>query len=175
MEYITSDCSFAGRWKWKILANIYLLNIWRFIYIRFATELVRDGVKLLHWLTFIFIVTFSTNLSLIWQVKYNLIDGSKYRDTLKGKFCMKTNITFSNSSQNIYEEVDDVELSIKPKLVIFSIATLFCGLSYSLNFSVKKWRYPSIFKSFFLGAWLRSILLFMNYKINFTFPNILLL
>ena len=102
---------------------------------------MRDGVKLLHWLTFIFIVTFSTNLSLIWQVKYNLLDGGQYRDTLKGKFCMKTNITFNNSTRNEYEEVDDVELSIKPKLVIFSIAALFCGLSYFLIFKAMKMRY----------------------------------
>ena len=41
----------------------------RFVYVRHATGLVKEGTRLLHWLTVVFIAAFSINLMLMWPVR----------------------------------------------------------------------------------------------------------
>ena len=101
-------CSFIGDQKIQFDNCFNYLTVWLFtfpqrgfihfglvfcrsIYIRLASGLVKDGIKLLHGLTIIFITVFSLQIQLMWPVRH-VLSGNSYQDTLKGKFCTKTNI-----------------------------------------------------------------------------------
>ena len=60
----------------------------RFAYMRYANGLLKEGRKLLHWLTHILVGAFIVNFLLIWPVKY-IWRGENYQDSVKGKLCMK--------------------------------------------------------------------------------------
>ena len=105
---------------------------------RYASGIVgREGIKLFHGLVFLFIGAFSLNILLIWPIRYNL-DGSQFLDTIKGKICMEKSLI--NNSSNNDEDVDQVELSIKPKLMIFALTTVFWGLGQFYFWSAIKAR-----------------------------------
>ena len=88
-----------------------------------------------HGLVFLFIGAFSLNILLIWPIRYNL-DGSKFQATIKGKICMERSILNTSS---IADE-DIVELSIKPKLMIFALTSVFWGLGQFYFWSAIKAR-----------------------------------
>ena len=125
----------------KSPTQIYLpfyLN--RFIYVRYASGIVgREGIKLFHGLVFLFIGTFSIHNLLIWPIRYH-IDGSVL-DTIKGKICLEKDLTNNSSDTNV--ELDQLEVSIKPKLMIFSLVTMFWGLGQFYFWSAIKARYET--------------------------------
>ena len=82
---------------------------------RYANGLLKEGRKLLHWLTHIFVRGFIVNFLLIWPVKY-IWRGENYQDSVKGKLCMKANFTSKFGT--------DVELSLKPILILISHTTM---------------------------------------------------
>ena len=98
---------------------------------RYANDLLKEGRKLLHWLTHIFVGAFIMNLLLIWPVKY-IWRGNNYQDSVKGKLCMKANFTSKFGT--------DVELSLKPFLILISLALVFSGLMHFYFFSSLKIR-----------------------------------
>ena len=99
---------------------------------RYANGLLKEGRKLLHWLTHIFVGAFILNLLLIWPVKY-IWRGQNYQDSVKGKLCMKANFTSKFGT--------DVELSLKPILILISHALVFWGLMHFYFFSSLKIKY----------------------------------
>ena len=101
--------------------------LFRFIYIRYAPGLIKEGLQLLHWLTFIFISAFCFHIHLIYPVRY-ISNGNNYQDSLKGKFCTMTNITNITS-------INHSELDLKPKLLNFALAFIFFGLMNFYFFS----------------------------------------
>ena len=104
---------------------------------RYASGIVgKEGIKLFHGLVILFIGTFSLHNLLIWPIRYHL-DGSVL-DTIKGKICLEMNLTNTTSFNN--EDLDQVELSIKPKLMIFSLVTMFWGLGQFYFWSAIKAR-----------------------------------
>jgi len=114
-------------WQW----------VFRFVYMRYANDLLKEGRKLLHWLTHIFVGAFIMNLLLIWPVKYIWRDNN-YQDSVKGKLCMKANFTSKFGT--------DVELSLKPFLILISLALVFSGLMHFYFFSSLKIRYHYLWK-----------------------------
>ena len=118
------------------------MNFFRFIYIRYASGLIKEGAKLLHRLICLFIGFFSLQLVLIWISK-PLFHDDWYLQTLKGRFCMKINLTHSTNSSL---KDDQMELSLKPKLIIFSLCAVFWGLGQFYVSSAVKIRFNFIFK-----------------------------
>ena len=108
--------------------------IFRFVYMRYANGLLKEGRKLLHWLTHLFVGAFILNLLLIWPVKY-IWRGQNYQDSVKGKLCMKANFTSKFGT--------DVELSLKPILILVAHASVFWGLMHFYFFSSLKIKYVS--------------------------------
>ena len=98
---------------------------------KYASGLLQDGKKLLHWLVHIFCFAFIVNLTLIWPVRYIWSDNN-YQDSVKGKLCAKANLTTEAGS--------DVEFSLKPKLLVIMHACVFWGLLHFYFFSVLKVR-----------------------------------
>ena len=104
----------------------------RFACMRYANGLLKEGRKLLHWLTHIFVRGFIVNFLLIWPVKY-IWRGENYQDSVKGKLCMKANFTTKFGT--------DVELSLKPILILISHTFVFWGLMHFYLFSSLKVKY----------------------------------
>ena len=108
----------------------YLLCIFiRFAYVRYASGLVKEGVKLLHQLAIIFFVIFciKRNVTLYYAYLYKSI----YKGAPKMLFCMKQNITAAFKHDNIGK-------SVKPKilLIVTSILIIF-ALTYFYISAVK--------------------------------------
>ena len=55
-------------WQQSEPARVHCFFL-RFVYVRHATGLVKEGTRLLHWLTVVFIAAFSINLMLMWPVR----------------------------------------------------------------------------------------------------------
>ena len=99
---------------------------------RFANGLLKEGRKLLHWLTHIFVGFFILNFLLIWPVKY-IWKGQNYQDSVKGKLCMKANFTGKFGT--------DAELSVKPLLLLISHTLVFWCLMHFYFVSSLKIKY----------------------------------
>ena len=68
----------------------------RFIYVRYATGLIKEGVSLLHWITAVISITFMAKRSGFhtWHTS-----GATYlKSTLKMKFCTMQNITYTQQA-----------------------------------------------------------------------------
>ena len=124
----------------------------RFVYVRHATGLVKEGTRLLHWLTVVFIAAFSINLMLMWPVRckqhleyINTISyplptlsryiwrGNFYLDSVKGKLCARSSLAaLSNTDQS------QLEFSLKPKLLLIAHTSVFWGLMHFYFFSAIK-------------------------------------
>ena len=81
----------------------------RFFYVRYASDLIKEGLSLLHKLTLILVTTFITWHFFMWQGKAWFY-GSAFRESIKGKICMKANLTAVNGEGIIW----------KPKLIMIS-------------------------------------------------------
>ena len=107
-------------------------SFFRFAYVRYASGLVKEGVKLLHQLAIIFFVIFciKRNVTLYYAYLYKSI----YKGAPKMLFCMKQNITAAFKHDNIGK-------SVKPKilLIVTSILIIF-ALTY-FHISAVKSRY----------------------------------
>ena len=121
---------------------------------RFASGLIKEGKTLLHVITFIFIGAFSLNLICIWPLRH-ILDDNGYNYTLKGKFCKQINITSG---------LDAVEISMKPKLLIFAFACIFIGLG--------RFYYTSALKASKCYAIPKLSHNFMNIQLQYAFGNI---
>ena len=108
---------------------MYLVSFFRFAYVRYASGLVKEGVKLLHQLAIIFFVIFciKRNVTLYYAYLYKSI----YKGAPKMLFCMKQNITAAFKHDNIGK-------SVKPKilLIVTSILIIF-ALTYFYISAVK--------------------------------------
>ena len=98
------------------------------MYVRYATGLVKEGVKLLHQVAIIFISVFwiKRNIVILWP---NVRNGK----FLRLMFCNKQNVSAEL-------EANLVNLSLKPKLIIIVTALLyFLALTY-FYISASTWR-----------------------------------
>ena len=64
----------------------------RFFYVRYASGLIKEGLTLLHKLTLILVTTFIIWHFFMWQGRAWFY-GSAFRESIKGKICMKANLT----------------------------------------------------------------------------------
>ena len=98
----------------------------RFILARYAHGLVAAGTELFKKIVIISVCTFCLHLILIWPVRYE-INESNYDDILVGKICAKYPIPEFR--------LKNVEFSIKPKLLVTSLAAVFMSFSSYWRFS----------------------------------------
>ena len=128
-------------------------GLWRFIYIRYAAEVIKEGLTLLHLLTLIFITVFCVHITMIYPVrlakKYalqNIIfmntflrylsNGKAYQDSIKGLLCSMTNIT------NVIQDEDlKLKISRKPILLNLGLVFVFMGLHNFYLYSALKQRF----------------------------------
>ena len=101
---------------------------------RYANGLLKEGKKLLHWLTLIFLIAYILNIVLIWPVKA-VWKGTYFMDTVKGKFCMKVNLTSD------YGNEDGEKFWNRNKLINVSHILLLFGFTHFYFFSSLKIKY----------------------------------
>ena len=100
------------------------------MYVRYASGLVREGVKLLHQLVIIFIAVFYIRRNII-----ILLPDPPLK--LKLMFCMKQNVSAEL-------EANLVNLSIRPKLFLFVTALLYFSALTYFYISASKLRYGAV-------------------------------
>ena len=71
------------------LVSLKCLKCLRFFYVRFASDLIKEGLSLLHKLTCILVITFTMWHIFMWQGRAWFY-GSAFRESIKGKICLKT-------------------------------------------------------------------------------------
>ena len=103
------------------------------MYVRYATGLVKEGVKLLHQLVIIFIAVFCIKRNII----ILLPDPPRNGKDLKLMFCMKQNVSAEL-------EANLVNLSIRPKLILFMTALLYFSALTYFYISASKLRYEAL-------------------------------
>ena len=110
----------------------------RFIYVRYATGLVKNGTKLFHILVCCVSGTFTLQWLGIQPLYYWLMVDNPMKTTLKGQICTRTQLT-------IFEDINKtINFSIKSKLLIITFSVLF--LMVSLYFTKSSKRMNSKFK-----------------------------
>ena len=102
------------------------------MYVRYASGLVKEGVKLLHLLAITFIAVFCVKRNII----ILLPDPPRNGKALKLMFCEKQNVSAEL-------EANLVNLSIKPKLILFVTALLYFSALTYFYISACKWRYEA--------------------------------
>ena len=117
------------------------------MYVRHATGLVKEGTRLLHWLTVVFIAAFSINLMLMWPVRckqhfiflsdpsairqVHIWRGNFYLGSVKGKLCARSSpAALSDTDQS------QLEFSLKPKLLLIAHTSVFWGLMHWADVSI---------------------------------------
>ena len=124
----------------------------RFIYVCYASGLLKEGVSLLHWIVMIVLTFMCINSTIIYPIRFvnyllptyvkelkfehwinffrHILSGEQYQDTLKGIICTKTNISYIIKDENAKTEISD-----KPFLMAIVGATTFLGLIYFYFFT----------------------------------------
>ena len=115
----------------SFIKNLASKSCFRFVYVRYASGLVKEGVKLLHQLAVVFIAVFciKRNIIILWPDVRNV-------KALKQMFCKKQNVSAEL-------EANLVNLSIKPKLILFVTALLYFSALTYFYISASKWRYEA--------------------------------
>ena len=96
------------------IADISKLSLCRFLYVRYASGLVKDGISLLHQLAYLYFAVYCTNWSLLFFFHFL----SNYENFLKIKFCAQHNVT-------VLIEEDFTANSLKPKMILIATGLLF--------------------------------------------------
>ena len=78
----------------------FILFFHRFCYVRYANGLVKEGLKLLHFIIMFGNFAVFTGAFLSWLGKAWWQD-TGYTDMLKGKFCNKESLIFTNNKMEI--------------------------------------------------------------------------
>ena len=133
---ILYDCkNFLTIWlangSFKVIFHVGMMFC-RFIYARYATGLVTEGMRLFHGLVFVFIGIFSLQLLLIWPIQYTFFVKEYPLNMIKGKICTQTNIV------EFDEEKSNVDFSIKPKILIITLTSLYWLVSNFFTISAHK-------------------------------------
>ena len=121
-------CSAGGL---KIISSLFLgfCKLYRFLYVRNASGLVRDNAKLLHMIIMIFIVTYHLDRIVIW-VGVQLWKGLDYELLALGKFCMMTNLTqtwHGEMDEDFLQRSKSQSLKVLVSQILFSmVLTFFC-------------------------------------------------
>ena len=115
------------------IKNLASKSCIRFVYVRYASGLVKEGVKLLHQLVIIFIAVFCIKRNII----ILLPDPPRNGKDLKLMFCMKQNVSAEL-------EANLVNLSIRPKLILFVTALLYFSALTYFYISASKLRYEAL-------------------------------
>ena len=103
----------------------------RFVYIRYASGLVRDGAKLFHLIVVVFLFVWFANRNLF-MCFTQLWKGRKFKQYPIGKICMMTNLSLTYEGK-IDKDFDFLEKKINVTIFlsfIISICILIYG-SYS--------------------------------------------
>ena len=90
------------------------MSLCRFLYVRYASGLVKDGISLLHQLADLYFAVYCTNWSLLFFFHFL----SNYENFLKIKFCAQHNVT-------VLIEEDFTANSLKPKMILIATGLLF--------------------------------------------------
>ena len=128
----------------SITLTFYII---RFIYVRYASGLVKEGIKLLHWLTILLITIFCARykvinsflksqlflISNLRSVQFFLMPliQKSYNTTLTGKFCMKLNV--SSDTDDIMSHTIQWKMisAISKLLYIIALSYFFLGSLHS--------------------------------------------
>ena len=127
---------FVGGFISKYFGFWSYITFSRFIYIRQASGLVREGSGLLHKLVLILIGSLVCSQGLMFPAKF-MGDGSNFQSLLKGRFCSKTDIT----NTSLTEETDYIENPTKIKMLMAAVCLVFLFLAQYYYFSAVKHRY----------------------------------
>ena len=97
-------------------SQIQYCELFRFMYVRYASGLVREGERLLHQV----ILVYLSCQIIIWYARffYDFLYLSNYMDSIKFKFCEMQNIV-ANS------EEDFKAFSLKPKLILIVLSLIY--------------------------------------------------
>ena len=133
-------------WIWELY---YWLS--RFIYVRYASGLVKEGGRLLHQV----ILLYLTCQIMIWYTRffYDFLYLSNYMDSIKFKFCEMQNISAKS-------EEDFKAFSLKPKLILIVLSLIY--------FSCFTYAYFGALNSRWVDGWLEgpiSNIYFISYFI----------
>ena len=123
----------------------------RFIYVRYASGLVKEGGRLLHQV----ILLYLTCQIMIWYTRffYDFLYLSNYMDSIKFKFCEMQNISAKS-------EEDFKAFSLKPKLILIVLSLIY--------FSCFTYAYFGALNSRWVDGWLEgpiSNIYFISYFI----------
>ena len=95
---------------------VVLKSLFRFIYVCYASGLLKEGVSLLHWLTMILMTLLCINTTIIYPIRFfnsryltinlsfilrHAFNGNNFQDILKGRICTKTNLSTIIMDENI--------------------------------------------------------------------------
>ena len=102
--------------KYNTCAFSKYCELFRFMYVRYASGLVREGERLLHQV----ILVYLSCQIIIWYARffYDFLYLSNYMDSIKFKFCEMQNIV-PNS------EEDFKAFSLKPKLILIVLSLIY--------------------------------------------------
>ena len=104
----------------------------RFIYVCYASGLLKEGLSLLHWLIMMLMTILCVNTTIIYPIRH-AFNGNNFQDIMKGLICNK------NISHHMNANTQN-DFSNKQTLMILFCASILLGFTSFYFFSARKQR-----------------------------------